>query len=662
MDHETCTRTLHKTLNEWQHKAVHLKQGKHLLASCAGSGKTTTVIYRIEQLIHDGVDPSRIGAFTFAKDAAGEMQKRAKALGFPESLVISTLHSLCYTILTSAGNNYAVDDKKQVYYLIKDNISRNFRGIGLDPKIAESIFGLAKSDCLSMHPFTKEMDADAIAALFKKKCDKQWLSIQYLKLFELVEAAKVQRNLIDYEDMLHLAWFTLVNDVVEREKWQARFDYFLIDEAQDSSTVQNAVADILTEHSQNSMRIGDCLQSLYAWRGAKPYEFVDFAKTHELHRLPVNYRSTIQICEAATTLTKDLTWNITGETIPHDGAPNDIASIVAVEYHDPDDEAKSIAMEVKDLIDNGIQPKSIAVLYRVTTLLQPVEQALLERNVPYVVWSGHTFYDRKEIKDIMAYLFVSCLRDPLETHVKRALNAPFRYISKQYIQCAEDVATANKIAFIDALKQYKGPRENVNTNVKYFLSLIHSMNKMYAANKSPRDIIMHMLNETKYLQKLKMEEGEDTADPEGGKATHVHNLLNIASNFKTLTAFLDYASKMEQLLKESRHKRNANAVVLSTIHRSKGIEWDYVYGVGWNQGILPHYRNEDQDEELRIAYVCMTRAAKQFQASWTRKQVSVNGNATGIPSKFIQKSKMPIRRIPVGVQQVDRPKLLEEVL
>jgi DNA helicase II / ATP-dependent DNA helicase PcrA len=661
VSHETCTRTLHKDLNEWQHKAVHLRDGKHLLAACAGSGKTKTIIHRIEQLIYDGVDPTRIGAFTFGKDAASEMQKRAKVLNFPETLSISTLHSLCYTILKDAGNTAIVDDKNQIYYLTKDLIGRNFRGLTLDPKVATTLIALAKSDCISMHPWTKAVDVGAVTKLFKSKADKQWLTPQYVKLFEQLEAAKIPRNLIDYEDMLHLAWFALTSNEELRERWASRFDYFLIDEAQDSSTVQNRVADILSERSLNCMRCGDCLQSLYSWRGAKPLEFTDFSTSHELHRLPVNYRSTIQICEKATNLTKDLKWNITGETIPHSGATDDLSSILAVEYVDPVDEATSIATDIKDLIDTGTQPRSIAVLYRVATLLQPVEQALLEHNIPYVVWSGHTFYDRKEIKDIMAYLYVCCMRDPQEMHVKRALNAPFRYISKQFIQAVEDVAASNKTAFIDALKEYKGPRENINTNVKYFLKLIFELNKQYSQNRAPKDMITHLLSDTKYLQKLKLEEGEDTADPDGGKATHVHNLINIASNFKTLTAFLDYTTKMEQLLKESRHRRNANAVVLSTVHKFKGQERDYIFSVGWNEGILPHWRG-DIDEELRIAYVAITRAAKRFQCSWTRAVINVNGSTQGMPSRFIQKAKMPIRRLPIGIQKIEHPKFITEVL
>lgn len=646
---ETCTRDLHLKLNEHQHKAVHLDKGAHLLAACAGSGKTHVITLRIEQLLQDGVDPKKIGAFTFARDAAQEMQKRGNTLGYPEDLRIGTLHSLCYEILREdgeeLGGKFAIDDKNQIYYTMKDLMSRNFRGVNLDPKVAQQLIGLAKADCLSMHPVNKGEDSEAILNLFKTKADKVWLARAYRDLFEQLENTKRTKGLIDFDDQLYLAWKLLTSSEAIREKWANRFEYLLIDEAQDSATVQNAVARMLAEKANNIMFVGDVQQSIYKWRGAKPEEFVALKNKFLVTPLPVNYRSTVEICKHATNLTKDAKWNITGPTLPHAAAISNLESIVAVEYLNPETEAEAIAEEILELQDSGVELGSIAILYRVVALLQPVETALLNKNIPYVVWSGATFYDRKEVKDVMAYIYTAAMRDPSEMHVKRGLNVPFRYLGRAYVEAVDDVATANKCSFVDALQQYRGTRESQTANAQRYVKLLFQLNKMYSEKAKPTAIMTAMLQETKYLQSIKVEEGEDGPDPDSGKAAHVHQLLRIAENFKTTDEFLDYVAKMEQILKESRRKKNPNAVTLASIHKFKGIERDYVYGVGWNEGILPHARNPDQDEELRLAYVCTTRAAKRFQCSWTRTQVTTSGSVIAEPSKFIAKSKMPVRRI-----------------
>lgn len=664
-DANTCTRELHKKLNNFQHEVVHQGAGQFLVSACAGSGKTTTLIDRIEQLILDGANPADIGVFTFAKDAANELQKRLKAIDLKE-VTASTLHSLCYSILREdgahLGGDFMIDDKSLVFYQTKDFIGRMFRGSGLDVAVADALFGLAKAFCLSAHPINQDQDKEQIIELFKKVGDKPWLADAYYNLFKEVEAWKVYKRLIDYSDQLYLAWLLLVDNADIQDKWADKFKYLLIDEGQDSSTVQNAIGLILSKKHNNIMIVGDALQSLYKWRGANPEEFINFSKKFTTYKLPVNYRSTKEICTAATSLTKDLHWNITGETLAHALAPTNPESLLATEYENPDDEANAIAEEILRLHASGIEYKDTAVLYRLVSLLAPIENALAQRKIPYVVWSGYTFYDRKEVKDVLSYLYTIAMRDPTEHWVKRAINVPFRYISKQFIQTVEDVASANKYSFIDALSAYKSPRENQNTSVRKFVDLLFRMNKMYSERQTPSEILNAMMKETFYLRTLSQEEGSEGPDPDSGKSTHVHQLIKIAQGFKTVDALLDYVSNTEMLLKESRKRRNSNAVVLSTIHRSKGLQWDVVFAPGWNEGLLPHLRNPSQDEELRIAYVCLTRAAKLFRCSWTRNQIT-QGGARQLPmSKFIERAGLPTVKLPTKgtPQRIDVVQWLKE--
>jgi DNA helicase II / ATP-dependent DNA helicase PcrA len=648
---QICTRELHSKLNHYQHEVVHLKEGQYLVSACAGSGKSTVIVARTEQLIKDGVNPNKIGAFTFAKFAAGELQKKLKALEI-STVTVSTLHALCYNILREdgphIGGNFAVDDKNLIFYQTKDFIQRTYKGSGLDPKVADSLFGLAKANCLSAHPINEGQDKLAIIELFKKLGDKPWLSDAYYNLFSDVEAWKVSKQLLNYDDMLYLSWLLLVDHEDIQAKWADKFEYFMIDEAQDSSTVQNAIARMLSKKSNSIMVVGDSLQSLYKWRGANPEEFVAFAKQYKVYKLPVNYRSTTDICAAATKLTDNLPWNITGTTIPHEKAITDPTSIIAKEYENPNDEAVGIVEQILDLHKNGHKFKDTAILYRISALLQPIEDALVTRKIPYVVWSGYTFYDRKEIKDVLSYLYVISLRDNTEQHVKRAINVPFRYVSKQYIECVEDVAKSNSYSFIDAMKAYKGPRENVNTTVRKFGDLLDHLHGMYSRKEKPRTILEAMLSETRYIRSVSQEEGEEGPDPDSGaKLTHIHQLLKIAEGFTTVDTFLEYVAKSQQLLTESRKRKGSDAVVLSTIHSVKGMEFDVVFAPGWNEGIIPHLKNPSQDEELRIAYVCLTRAAKQFRCSWNRTQITQGGLKQLPMSKFITMAGLPMVKLPV---------------
>lgn len=645
VDVATCTRQLHSKLNPYQHEVVHLKEGQYLVSACAGSGKSTTLVSRIEQLIHDGVSPEKIGAFTFAKFAAGELSKRLKLLDIT-TVNVSTLHALCYNVLREdgvhLGGNFQVDDKSLIFYQTKDFIQRNYRGVGLDAKIADGLFGISKANCLSAHPINEGQDKTPIIELFKKHADKPWLSDAYYNLFSEVEAWKVSKQILNYDDMLYLSWLLLVDHEDIQDKWASKFEYFMIDEAQDSSTVQNAIARMLAKKSTNIMVVGDVLQSLYLWRGAAPAEFVGYSKQYKVYKLPVNYRSTTDICAAASKLTSNLHWNITGTTLPHDKAKTDATSIIAKEYENPNEEAIGIADQIVDLNKNGVVYKDMAVLYRISALLQPIEDALVTRKIPYSVWSGHTFYDRKEIKDLLSYLYVISLRDNTEQWVKRAINVPFRYISRQFIEAVEDVAKVNKYSFIDAMSAYKGPRENANTAVRKFGELLLYMRGMYSSGAKPKAILEHLLNDTRYIRTVQQEEGEDGPDPDSGaKLTHVHQLLRISEGFNSVDTFLDYITRAQTLLAESRKRKGSDAVVLSTIHSVKGMEFDVVFAPGWNEGIIPHLKNPSQDEELRIAYVCLTRAAKQFRCSWNRTQITQGGIKQLPISKFIDMAGLP---------------------
>ena len=649
MNYENCTDPAHQALNVLQHQAVHAKDGRYLLAACAGSGKTRVVIQRIGQLLQEEVPPGSVGAFTFAKDAAQEMSNRSATLGFPRELRFGTLHSLCLEILRAHGAPWVgapeprVDERNAVYYEMKRLMSAHYKEQNLDPGVASTLISLAKAQCLPVHPILEGQCKPDVLQLFKARADRSYLASVYLELYERTEQFRFSKGLVDYDDMLLLAWLTLNGSDEARNYWSLRFQYLMVDEAQDSSRVQNAVTDILASGYGNIMLIGDIQQSIYMWRGAVPREFVDYASKYTLLSLPINYRSTVEICQAATKLTAGCEWNVTGETVPHPGAVSDPNSVQAFVYDNPEAEAASIVEDIKNRLQAGSQPRDLAVLYRVTWLAYPIEEALMQAGIPYVVWSGMNFFERREVKDLIGYLRVAALQDHDESNVKRVLNAPFRYISKAYIQEVEDFARSNGIAFLDALKQYYSPKAAYATKqARAVYDILLQVNSLIVKNTNPADVLAFVIKTTNYMSGIKRDEGEEGVNPEAGRGAFVHQLMRVASKHSTVESFLKYVDTIAATLNSARKDKSANAVVLSSIHKAKGLEWDYVYGIGWADGILPHAKNLEQDEELRLAYVCLTRARKRFTASYPKMVVTPAGNKEGVASPYLLKAGMTI--------------------
>lgn len=645
MHNTASTGGLWDGLNDYQLQAVQAKDGRFVLAATAGSGKTRVVVLRIDHLVSGGVDTNRIGAFTFSRDAAAEMNKRAQVLGL-NNVRIGTLHSLCWEIVQSdteehfGGPALQLAENK-ITFKTKDIISRDFRDRDLDVGEANRVFKLAKAQGLSFHPNQPQLPGSEILEFFKKKLSKHWLAASYAAVYKQVEEFRYGSKLMDYDDMLVLAYLYLAHNPEGREAWKSRYDYLIVDEAQDSSWVQNAVVGIVTQHCQNVMFVGDVQQSIYRWRGASPDDFIAYAKQYTKLALPVNYRSTKEICHHATLLTQEEEWNVTGPTLPHDGAPSDPESIEVVAYQHPEQEAQFIADKIKSALVAGVPANEIAVLYRVTYLMPTVEEALLKAGVPYVVWSGATFYNRKEVRDLLSYIRIAALRDFDGTETRRAILAPFRYIGNKVINDAEIKAQSEGVALLDALgKVHMGKGQK--TKFYQFKKTVTTVNKMLQAEKTPREILEFVVEDTHYDSYVDQQVGSEGPDPDSGKAANIHKLISIADGFENTIEFLDYIDKTQVALEANRGKRKADAVVLSSIHKAKGLEWDLVFGIGWNDGILPHQYNPDQGEELRLAYVCMTRAKQRFEASFVKQIITPKGSFEGQPSPYIAKAQLSI--------------------
>jgi DNA helicase-2/ATP-dependent DNA helicase PcrA len=633
-------------LNQYQRDAIVAQQGRFVLAATAGSGKTRVVVLRIDHLIASGVDPARIGAFTFSRDAAAEMNNRAALLGLG-NMRIGTLHSLCWEIVQSDhARSFGGPDlelaESQLHFYTKNLIAQDYKDRDLDVGEANRIFKLAKAHGLSFHPAQPTIPGEEILAFFKKKLTKHWLAPSYVAVYQQVETFRHASRIVSYDDMLTIAYLYLTHVPLARTAWSERFEYLIVDEAQDSSWVQNAVVDMIVSQCANVMYVGDVQQSIYRWRGANPDDFVSFSKQYHKMVLPVNYRSTQEICRHATLLTHNEAWNVTGPTLAHEGAPSDPESIQAIEYANAQQEATTIADQIKTLVDTGTPARDVAVLYRVTYLMPTVEEALLKAGIPYVVWSGATFYARKEVRDLLAYVRVAAIRDHDGSETRRALLAPFRYIGNKIIAEAEAYASQHNVALLDALGKAtmgKGQKQKFAA----FKKTLTKVNEMLCTpNTGPAQILEFVVEDTNYDGYVSSQAGQEGPDPDSGGSANIHKLIDVAGSFKNTIEFLDYIDQTQAALEQSRGKRTADAVVLSSIHKSKGLEWDHVFGIGWNDTILPHMLNPDQGEELRLAYVCMTRARKRFTASYLRTVITPRGAFPGQPSPYIGKAQLPV--------------------
>ena len=514
------------------------------------------------------------------------MTTRAALLGL-SNVRIGTLHSLCWEILQTdlsgkfGGPALELAESK-LNFFVKDTIEKDFRDQGLDFNEAQTVFRLAKAQGLSFHAEQQVQPTPAILAFFRKNVQKHWLAPSYVAVYRKLELFRAANRLMDYDDMLVLAYLFLLHDPSARLLWAARYEYVIVDEAQDSSAVQNAVVGILSETCKNIMHVGDICQSLYRWRGALPEEFVQHANTYEKLVLPVNYRSTQEVCKHATNLTAGETWNVTGPTLPHKDAQSDPASVVGIQYASPEKEALAIAGKIQKALDAGVPPKEIAILYRVTSLMPTIEEALLHAKIPYVVWSGATFYIRKEVRDLLAYLRVASLQDPDGSELRRALLAPFRYIGNKVIGAAEQYARENGVALLDALGKVelgKGQR----TKYAAFYKTLTTANKMISRGDKPAKILEFVVEDTHYDTFIKEHDGSDTPDPDGGKAANIFKLISIAENFDSTAELLVYINKTTAEMEAMRGKRDANAVVLSTIH--KCVSPDTLVESEW--GLIP---------------------------------------------------------------------------
>lgn len=610
-----------KDLNPQQKEAVLHTQGPLLVLAGAGSGKTRVITYRIAYLLQQGVKPENIIGVTFTNKAAKEMKNRIKVLNdfFSQRLWISTFHSAGARILRLhlKNPNFTIYDEDEQLSLIKECLAElNF---ALQPKAVLSTISKAKERLIRPQDYTPEN-------FFQEKIKP---------VYELYQAKLEENNALDFDDILMKTVILWQENPQVLKLYQHRFKYILVDEYQDTNYVQYLFTKMLAEGHKNICCVGDDDQSIYSFRGADITNILEFEKDYDdakIIRLEENYRSTQVILDIANRVISH-NFGRKGKTLwtrKVGGQP--VITYVGTDEHA---EASFVVRKIIEMREQGIPLKNFAVLYRVNAQSRVLEDTFLKANISYSLVGGISFYDRKEIKDIVAYL--NFMANPLDAlSLKRIINVPSRKIGKTTIQKIEDLANEKNIPLYEAIKEIVKAEilpKNTTTSIKKFAELMDNLINL-KISKSVFELTNEVIDKTGYLQELE-------ASQEYERIDNIREFLNSIEEFeatnedKTLEAYLVNISLYSDI---DRWEDEANKVTLMTLHSAKGLEFPYVFITGVEEGLLPHMNAEDDEEERRLCYVGMTRAKEQLFLTYALNR-KLYGGGLRMPSRFLLESR-----------------------
>ena len=640
--------SIYDTLNEPQREAVYHTDGPLLILAGAGSGKTRVLTHRIAYLIEEkGVNPWNILAITFTNKAAGEMRQRVDSLvGFgSESIWVSTFHSMCVRILRRHIDRLGYDNRFTIYdtddqkTLMKEVI----RKLDLDPKRYKerallSVISSAKNEMILPNEFELNAGGD-----FGQQ--------QMAKVYREYEAQLKSNNALDFDDLLvkTVQLFDTQPDVLEN--YQERFRYIMVDEYQDTNTVQFKLVSLLAGKYRNLCVVGDDDQSIYKFRGANIRNILDFEKEFtdaRVIKLEQNYRSTENILNAANGVIhnnkgrKDKTlWTDNGEG----------EKISLRQFDTGYDEAEFVAEDIKESVREGASYNDSAILYRTNAQSRLFEEKFIAMNIPYKIVGGINFYARREIKDILAYLkTIDNGQDDLA--VRRIINVPKRGIGLTTINRIQESASSRGISFYEALlapELIAGAGRSAS-KLDSFAALIEYF-KGQAEQESLTDLLNEIIEKTGYVESLGT---EDPVDAET-RIQNIDELVSKAAAYEEDCADRDEAATLSGFLEEvalvadiDSLDEDQDYVVLMTLHSAKGLEFPRVYLAGMEDGLFPSYMTvtgddpEELEEERRLCYVGITRAEQKLTLTCARRRMVRGETQYNKMSRFVREIPMEL--------------------
>ena len=623
-------------LNKEQQQAVQHTEGPLLILAGAGSGKTKVLTVRIAHLLAQGVNPYEILAIIFTNKAAKEMKSRVEGLvgDVANRIWLSTFHSFCAKFLRFELDNFLGYNSNFTIYDTSDSqavIKAALKALNLDDKYypVGAMIG-AISDAKNKLLFASDFRKQARDFYQEKVAD----------VYEYYERELRKNNALDFDDLLLVAVKLLQSNEAVLDKYSKRFRYVMIDEYQDTNHAQYLLAKLLASHWKNIAVVGDADQSIYAWRGADIQNILDFEKDYPnctSIKLEQNYRSTKIILDAANAVIEN------NEGRPKKNLWTDKTEGAKIQHFTAQSEHEEAAF-IGDTIAkkhdiHGVPYGDMAILYRTNAQSRVLEEALIKRALPYTMVGGTKFYDRKEIKDVLAYLRV--LYNPFDDlSLLRIINVPKRSIGATTVAKLQDYARANGTSLFMTLTQLhlvdtiKGKtKEKLEEFGILIFTLVAEME-----DKTVLDILESILDRTGYLAQL-----EESTDPQDqARAENIGELLSVAKDFQdtnptgTVEDFLEQVALVNDV---DSFEQEESKVTLMTLHAAKGLEFPIVFLGGLEEGLFPHSRTlmnpEEIEEERRLAYVGITRAEKELYISNATTRTVFGRTSSYLPSRFI---------------------------
>ena len=623
-------------LNEMQRRAVTTTDGAILILAGAGSGKTRVITNKIAYLIEEkNVNPYNILAITFTNKAAKEMLSRVEEMIGEDSrrVWISTFHAFCSKVLRieahhlNYDNNFTIYDTTDKQTLIKNCMDAlDYSKQSISPSLIASEISKAKDSMIDIQEYENTYESDYIGS-------------KIAKVYSLYQQELKKNNAMDFDDLIYncIRLFKEHKDVLE--KYQFKFKYIMVDEYQDTNYSQYLLIKMLSAMHKNICVVGDDDQSIYTWRGADIRNILEFEKDFDnvlQIKLEQNYRSTSNIINAAHSVIKKNNERKEKKiwTDANDGEKIKLYSATSER-----DESNYVAVNIKKMVDNqGYDYKDFAVLYRANSLSRTYEEAFMKYGIPYKIFGGLKFYDRMEIKDILAYFRIIDNKFD-DISLKRIINVPKRSIGAKTIEKIEAYARQNNMSILDAMDEVDDIVSTTKTreSVKKFKLLISSLKAL--ANVLPVSEFLDKVLENTNYRKLYLEENSIENQ---SRLENIEELKSVVKEFelnsedKTLSAFLQNATLSTDM---DENIKNDNYVSLMTIHSSKGLEFRAVFLVALEEDIFPSSRSileeSKLEEERRLCYVAITRAKEKLFMTRSTMRLLYGKTNCNIISRFV---------------------------
>ena len=656
------TEALLGQLNTPQQEAVLHMQGPLLVLAGAGSGKTRVITMRIAHLIEQGVAPWQLLAVTFTNKAAEEMQHRVDQLvpGRGSGVVLSTYHRFCSKLLRQEGkaiglsNHYVIYDEHDQKSLVKECLTElNLDEKKFKPGVLLSLISRSKDELIDAQSYE-------IHALADPDPFRQMVAGVY-RLYQKKLAAS---NAVDFGDLILKSAELLRDHAAVREKYQDRFRYILVDEYQDTNRAQYVLTKTLAAKHRNLCVVGDDDQCVYVWRGADIRNILEFEKEYpeaKVVKLEQNYRSTERILDAARNVVRNNKFRKEKKlwTAKTGGDP-----VVADEFQDERQEALVVASTIKQgVVKDGLRYGDHAVFYRINAQSRVLEDALRRMEIPYKIIGTLRFYERAEVKDVLAYLRL--VINPVDLlALRRVVNVPARGLGKTSLEQIERFAGEKHLSLFEALGRAHDMHA-LTGRARNAAVEFHTLVSTLIANRdvwSSHEMIRQVLEATRYLKILE----EDDDGESQVRAQNVRELVNAVGEYEERSSDKSTAGFLEQVsmvadsdeIESTRHATGgrppgsvvdgANYVTLMTVHLAKGLEFPFVFMTGMEEGLFPigesDFSQEELEEERRLCYVGMTRAKKYLYLTWASSRRLFGHSRWNAPSRFIQEAGLSTNR------------------